>query len=114
MNDGFGGKTFTEPFREGETVGLGMTFSSSSSSSTNSSGGSMAVSAAKPSVRVFFTRNGHEAGSWDLHEELDSEAEGVYGLEGDFDLYAAVGIFGGVEFEARFDREAWLANVNTY
>ncbi|OKL58705.1 hypothetical protein UA08_06249 [Talaromyces atroroseus] len=95
VNDSFGGKSFTEPFREGETVGLGMTFF-------------VASPGCNSRVRVFFTRNGFEAGSWDLHEQLDSEAGGVQGLEGDFDLYAAVGIFGGVEFEARFEREGLL------
>lgn len=104
VNDNFGGKTFTEPFREGETVGLGMIFSLPSQSNAP-------AMLAKLSVRVFFTRNGVDAGSWNLHEELDSEAGGVHGLEGDFDLYGAIGIFGGVEFEARFDRAGWLARV---
>lgn len=95
VNDNLGGKDFTSAFRTGETVGLGMTFSLPAATAAQQ----------KPHVRVFFTRNGTEVGGWDLHEELDSEAEGVYGLEGDFDLYAAVGVFGGVDVEVKFDQE---------
>lgn len=98
MNDNLGGKEFTSAFRTGETIGIGMTFSLPATAAATG------ARQQKPDVRVFFTRNGAEVGVWDLHEELDSEAEGVYGLEGDFDLYAAVGIFGGVEVDVKFDR----------
>ena len=55
-------------------------------------------------VQVFMTRNGKREGGWDLHEELDKESDaGVQGLEGDFDIYGAIGVFGGVEFEACFE-----------
>jgi hypothetical protein len=107
VNDSFGGKTFAEPFRPGETVGLGMVFSASPAAHTNAGNRGMG----RVRVQVFFTRNGVESGSWDLHEQRDSEAGGVLGLEGDCDLYAAVGVFGGVEFEARFERGGWMADV---
>jgi hypothetical protein len=29
-------------------------------------------------------------------------------LEGDYDLYGAIGLFGGVDFESCFDPEGWL------
>lgn len=96
MNDNFGGKELTTAFRTGETVGIGMRFSLP------------AAGKQKPDVRVFFTRGGAEVGVWDLDEELDSEAAGVFGLEGDFDLYAAVGVFGGVDVEVKFERERFL------
>jgi hypothetical protein len=102
-NDSFGGKPFTEPFRVGETVGLGMTFQL-----PETVHGNPANSTLVPAVRVFFTRNGRDAGGWDLHEELDADAGGVHGLEGTFDLYGAIGIFGGVEFEACFQADGWL------
>lgn len=101
VNDSFGGKNFTEPIRAGETVGLGMTFALRPTGPSAPRAGI--------AVRVFFTRNGVEAGDWNLHEELDSEAGGVLGLEGDFDLYAALGIFGGVDFDVKFDRQEWMA-----
>lgn len=98
VNDNFGGKEFTTAFRTAETVGIGMRFSLPAATGAQQ----------KPVVRVFFTRGGAEVGAWDLHEELDSEAEGVNGLEGDFDLYAAVGVFGGVDVEVKFGRERLL------
>jgi hypothetical protein len=99
VNDNLGGKEFTSAFRTGETVGIGMRLNLPATATGAQQ---------KPDVRVFFTRNGAEVGGWDLHEELDSEAEGVYGLEGDYDLYAAVGVFGGVDVEVKFDRERLL------
>ncbi|EED12582.1 conserved hypothetical protein [Talaromyces stipitatus ATCC 10500] len=104
VNDNLGGKEFTSAFRTEETVGLGMRFNPPGITSTNAPSQRLVLDAT-----VFFTRNGVEAGSWDLHEELDSEAEGVYGLEGKFDLYAAVGIFGGVDVEVKFDPAKWMA-----
>lgn len=97
VNDPAGGKPFTEPFNVGDTVGLGMTFRLPDDYTT-----------VTPKVKVFFTRNGRESGSWDLDEETDAEAGGTQGLEGDFDLYGAIGIFGGVEFEACFERSGWM------
>ncbi|KAH8692439.1 hypothetical protein BGW36DRAFT_387638 [Talaromyces proteolyticus] len=101
VNNSFGGTPFTAPFKVGETVGLGMTISLPTGQQEPIVG---------PNVRIFFTRNGGDAGSWDLHEELDVDSGDVEGLEGDFDLYGAVGIFGGVEFEACFERNGWLWN----
>lgn len=104
VNDSWGGKEFTTAFDVGETVGLGMTFSLPDDDS---------VQAAAPGARtlkvdIFFTRNGQKTGGWDLHEEVDEEAGSIEGLEGDFDLYGAVGLFGGVDFEVCFDPAGWL------
>ncbi|KAL5339270.1 hypothetical protein BJX70DRAFT_160518 [Aspergillus crustosus] len=101
VNDSWGGKDFTDAFNVGETMGVGMTFQLP----RNSDG---SVSSRKLEIGVFFTRNGQRVGGWDLHEELDEEAGGVYGLEGDFDLYAAVGLFGGLDFEICYHPAAWL------
>ncbi|RDW61272.1 SSH4 family protein [Aspergillus mulundensis] len=97
-NDSFGGKDFTDAFRVGETVGVGMTFELSED----------LVSVPKLKVNIFFTRNGQHSGGWDLHEEIDEEAGGVEGLGGEADLYAAVGLFGGVDFEICYHPEGWL------
>ncbi|CAI7625117.1 unnamed protein product [Penicillium manginii] len=95
VNDSWGGRDFTTPVRVGETVGLvGDSKEQSKSKKCN--------------VEVFFTRNGRAAGGWNLHEETDEDAGGVEGLEGDFDLYGAVGLFGGVDFESCFDPAGWL------
>jgi hypothetical protein len=45
-----------------------------------------------------------------VEEELDKEdqSEGSQGLRGELDLYAAVGMFGRVEFEACFAPDQWI------
>lgn len=105
VNDSWGGRDFTQPFRVGETLGIGMKFALPDSPLAMAD----AMFGTKPTckVEVFFTRDGRAAGGWDLHEELDEEAGGVEGLEGDFDLYGAVGLFGGVDFEVCFDPAGW-------
>ncbi|KAK5121226.1 hypothetical protein LTR85_005392 [Meristemomyces frigidus] len=100
VDNSFGGQDFTQPFRKGDVVGIGMTFNAAPA---YQKGG-------KSKVDVFFTRNGKRDGGWDLHEERDRDQEegDVTGLEGQHDLLAAIGCFGSVEFEVRFRREEWL------
>lgn len=97
MDDSYGGKDFTHAFRRGDTVGIGMQYQLP------------AYVGQKPRCEVFFTRNGKRDGKWDLHEERDRNYEegDVTGLEGEHDLLAAVGCFGGVEFDVKFRREDW-------
>ncbi|MCJ1480525.1 hypothetical protein MMC06_000680 [Schaereria dolodes] len=106
VNDTFGGKDFTAPIKAGETIGIGMSFSIPETPPE------YGASLTEPSIsraEVFFTRNGRTDGTWDLHEELDKDNEfGVLGLDGQFDLYGAVGVFGGIEFEVRFNSRDWL------
>ncbi|OJJ08716.1 hypothetical protein ASPVEDRAFT_144621 [Aspergillus versicolor CBS 583.65] len=104
VNDSWGGKDFTDAFRAGDTVGLGMSFQLPES--TNAPGAS--PSTTNLDTSVFFTRNGQRVGGWDLHEEVDEEAGGVRGLEGQHDLYPAVGLFGGVDFEISYHPSSWL------
>ncbi|KAL1975354.1 hypothetical protein VTN31DRAFT_3746 [Thermomyces dupontii] len=109
VNDPNGGKAFTEPFRQGETVGLGMRFNLPIIVDQTQSGQIKRNSPLPPvSAHVFFTRNGREVGGWDVHEERDKDEGDVVGLEGDFDLYGAIGVFGGVEFEACFAPDGLL------
>ncbi|KAK4551861.1 hypothetical protein LTR86_010857 [Recurvomyces mirabilis] len=98
VDDSFGGKDFVSAFRRGDTVGIGMRFSPS------------LYQGGKNRVEVFFTRNGKVEGGWDVHEERDRDQEegDVFGLEGEHDLLAAVGCFGGVEFEAKFREGEWM------
>jgi hypothetical protein len=103
VNDSWGGKELTTAFSVGETVGLGMTFCLPYKLNTTPENRDK-----RRRVDIFFTRNGRRVGSWDLHEETDVDAGSVKGLEGDFDLYGAIGFFGGVDFEAFFDPRGWL------
>ncbi|KAI1815585.1 hypothetical protein GGS20DRAFT_543089 [Poronia punctata] len=95
VNDDMGGMSFTSPFRAGETVGIGMEFARAGDRIT---------------VAVFFTRDGVKTGGWDLHEVRDAEyggVEGIQGLEGYHDLYAAVGFFKPVDFDVVFRPDKW-------
>jgi SPRY domain len=96
VNDPDGGIDFTRPFNPGETVGIGMTFSAPP-----------AKSHGQPRGEVFFTRNGKRDQGWQVNEERDKDSDSILGLEGEWDLYAAVGMFGGVDFEVQFAPEAW-------
>ena len=104
INDTWGGKDFTSPFKVGDNIGLGMTFSVPK--------GPPEYGAPRRSiieVEVFLTRNGEKGENWNLHEELDATSDlGVDGLDGQFDLYAAIGTFGGVEFDVLFNRQDWM------
>jgi hypothetical protein len=94
INDRWGGKAFTHPFRRGETLGLGMDL-------IPAPGGGI-------TVEIFLTRDGHESGRWNLHEETDMQQDlPVTGLEGFHDLCAAVGVFDKVSFEIVFVPEKW-------
>ncbi|KAI0880063.1 uncharacterized protein GGS22DRAFT_176068 [Annulohypoxylon maeteangense] len=95
INDRWGGKDFTGPFRKGETIGIGMEFGA------REEGGIR--------TQVFMTRDGVERGRWDLHEETDREQDlPVTGLEGYHDLCASVGCFEKVGFEIVFLPALWL------
>ncbi|KAF3356016.1 hypothetical protein VdG1_06754 [Verticillium dahliae VDG1] len=94
VNDWAGGHSFTEPFRVGETVGIGMSLSPRGDGSIN--------------VDIFFTREGKIVGSWNLHEEGDAEEDlPVTGLEGYHDLSCAIGTFNHNSFEIIFEPSRW-------
>lgn len=104
VNDTFGGTDFTSAFQSGETVGIGMRFGVPSKPPGYSQQGAPTLD-----IEVFFTRNGKNIGGWDLHEQLDERIEGgTIGLEGECDIFAAVGVFGGVDFEVFFGERDWL------
>ena len=106
VNDTWGGKDFTTPIQAGDTIGLGVTFTIP----TNPPGYDSApvIMASGLQAEVFFTRNGREDSGWNLHEELDEADRGVDGLDGAYDLFAAVGVYGGAEFDIKFKRDGWL------
>lgn len=97
INDRWGGQSFTDEFRRGDTYGIGMTL--------------RAIGQAKPQVDIFFTHNGTMTGGWELHEETDSEQDmPLTGLEGLHDLSCAIGTYDAVSFEVIFDSTKWLYN----
>lgn len=108
INDSWGGRAFTSPFRARETVGLGIVFAptpAATAARTTQTQSDREVRSALPPCKatVYLTRNGAVTGSWDVDEERDAEHdEGVAGLRGEADLYAAVGVFGDVDVEVRF------------
>ncbi|KAI9676612.1 MAG: hypothetical protein M1829_002929 [Trizodia sp. TS-e1964] len=107
INDKWGGKQFTAPFKTGERVGIGMVISTPTALPDYAATKQPLRMPCK--VEVFFTRNGKKDGSWDLHEDRDAKGDlGIEGLEGQFDLYAGVGCFGGMEVEVYFARADWL------
>jgi hypothetical protein len=111
VNNDRGGKDFTQPFKAGETLGIGMTFTKRDWDAPPAYSDPLAQTASTDpiNVEVFFTRDGSKVGSWNLHEEGDAEEDlPVTGLEGFNDLYAAVGTFENVEFEIVFNQGEWM------
>ncbi|KAL8950428.1 MAG: hypothetical protein Q9222_003543 [Ikaeria aurantiellina] len=106
VNNTYGGTDFTSPILAGQTVGLGMDFTIPD---TPPSYGASLAQTPDIKVDIFFTRDGVKESGWNLHEESDAENYGgVDGLDGHYDLYAAVGLFGRVEFEVNFSSRDWL------
>ncbi|KAH7138468.1 hypothetical protein B0J11DRAFT_514491 [Dendryphion nanum] len=107
VNDTFGGSDFTVAFKPGEVVGIGMTFAPPK----NPPSYDQAQQGKILDIDVFFTRNGKKEGGWDGNDELDERSEGgTIGLRGECDLFPAIGVFGGVDFEVYFSAENWLYN----
>lgn len=110
VNDRWGGKDFTEPFRRGEVVGIGMVFSPGRRGGGRDQGEGKGSGGAAGGIQVevFFTRGGRETGRWDMHESLDSEKDlPITGLEGYHDLTVAIGTYGEVGAEVVLDPSQW-------
>lgn len=108
VNDPWGGRPFTSPFVAGETLGIAVQISPEEvmlkpGAKVSQSEREVRSTLPKCKTRVWLVRNGAVSGSWDMDEERDAEKdEGVAGLRGEVDLYAAVGVYGAVDFEIRF------------
>ena len=122
VNDSWGGLEFTEPFKEGETIGFAMQFLTEpvqeGNSKTKVLTSEMEVGSTLPKckTKVFLIRNRAVTGSWNIDEERDAEHdEGIAGLQGEADMYAAVGTYGDVDFEVHFYRngEGFVAPPST-
>ncbi|KAL8826043.1 MAG: hypothetical protein Q9191_004042 [Dirinaria sp. TL-2023a] len=106
INDPFGGKDFTSPYREGSTIGIGMTFTIPDGPPEY---GAPQEGNNPIKTEIFLTRDGRRVAGWDLHEQTDAETDGpIDGLEGNYDLFGAIGVFGGVEFDVFFSNRDWL------
>lgn len=107
INDTWGGQSFTEAFKPGETIGLGMKFPAKDINAPPSY--TQSAVETPINVEVFLTRNGQVSGSWNLHEEGDGiQDREVTGLEGLNDLYAVIGTFEATEFEIVFNESEWM------
>jgi len=101
VNDSFGGRDFVAPFRRGDVVGIGMKFRAEDAGS------------GRCKTSVVFNRNGRKEGGWEIDEERDAERdEGVEGLMAEGDLYAAIGVFGGIEAEVVLSRQGWMGGID--
>lgn len=105
VNDMWGGKELLDSryrLKPGGKYGIGMTFTRKNGAYDG------APAKDELDVEVFFTENGRVVASWDLHEETDAEQDlPVVGLEGDYDLSAAIGTFDVVKFEVVFNPARW-------
>lgn len=105
VNDAWGGTDFTTAFKPGETVGIGMTFSVT----RNPPLYDQTQQQNMLDIDVFFTRDGKKEGGWNGNEELDVRSEGGnVGLRGESDLFPAIGVFGGVDFDVFFHPFQWM------
>ncbi|KAF2476014.1 uncharacterized protein BDR25DRAFT_253647 [Lindgomyces ingoldianus] len=107
VNDTWGGVDFTTTFKPGDIVGIGIKFAPPQKPPSYEP----TQRARLLDIDVFFTRNGMREGGWDGNEELDARSEGgTTGLRGECDLFPAIGVFGGVDFEVFFSPEDWIYN----
>ena len=99
----------TGGFEPGQQLGIGLKYAVSNQVQQTEDS---RVSVAPPSSidgEVFITRDGKKIGSWRLCELLrDSGNLSFEGLEGQHDLYAAVGTSGEANVDILFDEEYWL------
>jgi hypothetical protein len=105
VNDAWGGIDFTTAYASGDTVGIGITYTVPK----NPPSYEQTQQGRLMDIDVFFTRNGKKEGGWDGNEELDVRSEGGNtGLRGECDLFPAIGVFGGVDFDVFFHPSQWL------
>ena len=110
VNDTDGGQEFTSPFRAGETIGIGVTYSLPDAPHDFT----LSPAQARPlKAEAFITRNGKRTEGWNIQEGIDSETEyGALGVDGKFDLYGAIGTFGQISFNVSFNSRDWLWQPN--
>jgi hypothetical protein len=105
--------TGTAAFEPGQQLGIGITFSRRDCDTQQVDNAQARLpSDSSPSidVEVFLSRNGKKAGCWNLGDLLaKSDSLPLDGLEGNHDLYAAVGTKGAVDVDILLEPEDWRA-----
>ncbi|KAF1914137.1 hypothetical protein BDU57DRAFT_282977 [Ampelomyces quisqualis] len=102
VNDAWGGVECTAAFADGDTLGVGITLSVAAERLPQRGHGWL-------DVDVWFTRNGEREARWDGMQEMDGRCGGGNaGLRGECDLFPAVGVFGGVDFDLLLHPALWL------
>jgi hypothetical protein len=114
ISDADGGRDFTRPFVKGERIGIGMTFHARSSNDPilpgyGQNSGTNQIPRAK--ATVFLTRDGRKDGDWEIDEEIDADEAvikgGTIGLEGELDLFIAIGVYGSFTAEVYLHEDDW-------
>lgn len=98
----------TMVFKPGQQVGIGMTFSKSDYNAQQVAVASPSTaSSSSINAEVFLTRDEKKVGCWNLGELRGEGGLPFDGLEGNHDLYAAVGTFKEVNVDVLFDKRDW-------
>lgn len=110
VNDTWGGKNFTQPFKKGSTYGIGMRFwVPLQDDSSHSLPRIWKEEKKRLEVEVFLTYDGTRINNWSLNETLDASSDRpVTGLQGLHDLAATIGIFDQTDFQVIFNPQIWL------
>jgi hypothetical protein len=94
-----GGVDCTTPFRVGETVGVGLSFSVAAYAAGRSP---------KLEMDVVVSKDGRRVAGWNLERQSDAAVEHLEGLRGEMDLFPAIGVFGETEVEVNYGEASWL------
>ena len=96
-------------FEPGQRLGIGMTFSVNNRASRQTDDTQVPTeSSPSTDVELFLSRYGERVGSWNLRDQLRQLEElSLEGLEGTYDLYAAVGTLEEVNIDILFDGKHW-------
>jgi hypothetical protein len=95
-------------FKPGQQVGIGMNFSKSDFNAQEvRDAQSSAISSSSVNVEVFLSRDEKKVAGWNLSELRDAGSLPFEGLEGNHDLYAAVGTLKEVNVDILFDKRDW-------
>ncbi|KAI9785345.1 MAG: hypothetical protein M1839_000363 [Geoglossum umbratile] len=105
--------TGSAPFEPGQHLGIGMTFSRRDGETQQVDDAHAQLPLASSSsinVEVFLSRDRKKAGCWNLKDFLGKlDGLPLEGLEGNHDLYAAVGTVGKADVDIYFNCEDWRA-----
>jgi len=103
----------TGAFGPGQQLGIGLTYAVSNSVRQTEDSGVSIASPTSINVEVFVTRDGKKIGNWNLCDQLRGPGGLSFeGLEGQHDLYAAVGTVGEANIDILLEQRDWLFEDN--